>query len=84
MGQLSILLLLTLILKYLFLDSTETPFETSSYHPRVNSDTRRTTPRHVPQESEDDPLNVSGESADWFNVLIQQVLCSRFYGVLCK
>ena len=41
LGQLSILVLLMLILKYLFLDSTKYPFETTSYHPGAERHTRR-------------------------------------------
>lgn len=74
LGQLSILLLLVLILKYLFLDSTESPFETSSYHPRVNSDSGRKGRRVSVLDASLDELDGSEESADWFNILIHQVL----------
>lgn len=73
LGQLSIMFLLALILQYLFLDSTESPFETSSYHPRVNSDIRRKGQQNPPVERKRDSLDESGESADWFNALLQQV-----------
>ncbi|KAF8922391.1 maintenance of mitochondrial morphology protein 1 [Mucidula mucida] len=74
LGQLSIMFLLALILQYLFLDSTESPFETSSYHPRVNSDIRRKGQQNPPVERKRDSLDESGESADWFNALLQQVV----------
>ncbi|KAJ7102236.1 maintenance of mitochondrial morphology protein 1 [Mycena belliarum] len=72
LGQLSILVLLVLILKYLFLDSTEYPFETSSYHPRVDNDLllrKRNSSSHSMPESLDD----KAESAEWFNMLLHQV-----------
>lgn len=72
LGQLSILILLGLILKYLFLDSTQYPFETSSYHPRVDSDlllrNKKTAPG-LSWESE----SPSEESAEWLNVLLHHV-----------
>ncbi|KAF9015316.1 maintenance of mitochondrial morphology protein 1 [Cyathus striatus] len=73
LGQLSIIVLLGLVLKYLFLDSTQYPFETSSYHPRVESDVllRKRTVQTIPlvDQLPDKP----GESAEWFNVLFRQI-----------
>ncbi|KAF8633921.1 hypothetical protein AX15_001106 [Amanita polypyramis BW_CC] len=72
-GQLSILILLGLILKYLFLDSTQEPFERSSYHPRVDSDlslqSQRTHSPSVKNQVQDD----APESAEWLNMLLQQI-----------
>jgi hypothetical protein len=74
LGQLSILVLLVLILKYLFLDSTEHPFETSSYHPRVDSDLPLRNRKIISREVDDDDVQVKdAESAEWFNMLLQQV-----------
>lgn len=72
-GQLSILVLLGLILKYLFLDSTQEPFDRSSYHPRVDSDLSLQSQKfHAPSvksEVQDDTT----ESTEWLNVLLRQV-----------
>lgn len=74
LGQLSVLILLILILKYLFLDSTQSPFETSSYQPRAENDftlrNRRHEPQNVSAEDHDRPL----ESTEWLNALLQQVI----------
>ncbi|KAG7099373.1 ERMES complex subunit mmm1 [Marasmius oreades] len=71
-GQFSILVLLYLILKYLFLDSTKHPFETSSYHPKVGSDSPA---RHQYPLKEPQLVQGSGhESAEWFALLLHQVL----------
>ncbi|KAJ7655127.1 maintenance of mitochondrial morphology protein 1 [Mycena polygramma] len=72
-GQLSILVLLVLILKYLFLDSTEYPFETSSYHPRVDSD-RFPRKHNISSQSTADSVDEKAESAEWFNMLLHQVV----------
>lgn len=69
-GQLSILALVVLILKYLFLDSTQSPYETSSYHPRVDS--ALSTNGHAVDLRE--PLLEGAESAEWFHALLQQIL----------
>ena len=73
LGQLSILVLLMLILKYLFLDSTKYPFETTSYHPGAERHTRRG--GHTPLDlGELD--GVDGKtpiSAEWLNSLVKQV-----------
>lgn len=72
-GQLSILILLGMILKYLFLESSQYPHETVAYHQQVNNDafnpqksyqTRQTMPEYDPNAS---------ESTEWFNTLLQQV-----------
>ncbi|KAJ7293267.1 maintenance of mitochondrial morphology protein 1 [Mycena rebaudengoi] len=73
LGQLSILVLLGLILKYLFLDSTEYPFETSSYHPRVDRDLLHRK-RNISSHSIDESTDDKAESAEWFNMLLHQVV----------
>lgn len=73
LGQLSILLLIVLILKYLFLDSTEYPFETSSYHPRVDSDLLLRNRKIISRSVGEDILEKDAESTEWFNALLQQV-----------
>lgn len=75
LGQVSILFLLALILKYLFIDSSESSVETSSYHPRLDSDSSLRNHGHPSHE----PDGKGVESAEWFNMLLQQVrfsLCS--------
>jgi len=71
LGQVSILFLLALILKYLFIDSSESPVETSSYHPRLDSDSSRRS--HHGLLSRDADWEKDAESAEWFNMLLQQV-----------
>jgi maintenance of morphology protein 1 len=73
LGQLSVLVLLVLILKYLFLDSTKSPFETSSYHPPVNSNISIRNLNGFPPEAEGSVSVGSTESMEWFNLLVQQV-----------
>jgi maintenance of morphology protein 1 len=73
LGQLSVLVLLVLILKYLFLDSTQNPFETSSYQPRLD---RNVPPKTTPVAAQSDESKVQDndtESAEWFNTLLRQV-----------
>lgn len=73
LGQLSVLLLVALVLKYLFLDSTESPFETSYYHPRAGSDvTRKGRPPRTRQPTVEEPKDTA-ESSEWFNFLLSQV-----------
>jgi len=73
LGQLSVLILTGLVLRYLFLESTQYPLETSSYHPRVDNDllSRRL------HAALDDKMPVDGdqdvEPAEWFNMLFKQV-----------
>lgn len=81
LGQLSILVLLALILKYLFIDSSESPIETSSYHPRLdNEPPMRSRHKLASHDTDDDDSanETSNESADWFNTILQQV---RFISV---
>ncbi|KAJ8084193.1 ERMES complex subunit mmm1 [Marasmius tenuissimus] len=73
-GQLSILILLYFILKYLFLDSTKYPFETSSYHPKVTSDSSNRN-QHISLQSESSTdEKAESESAEWFALLLHQVV----------
>lgn len=70
LGQLSILLILTLVLKYLFLlpqtDQSETPIFHPFTRPEVSSRTRIPPP-------EADTFPKDAESANWFNSLARQV-----------
>ena len=70
-GQLSILLLLGAVLKYLFLESSKYP--PAAYHQQVDNDAfvrqrnfqaRQTLPEHDPD---------AHESTEWFNLLLKQV-----------
>lgn len=77
LGQLSILILIGLILRYLFLDSTQYPFETSTtYHPRVDNDVlprnRRLDTTVEEKAPPNDEQEQATESAEWFNVLLKQ------------
>ncbi|KAJ7275350.1 hypothetical protein B0H12DRAFT_1086870 [Mycena haematopus] len=72
-GQLSILVLLVLILKYLFLDSTEQRFETSPYHPRVDSE-RLLRKQNFSSHSVTETVDEKAESAEWFNMLFHQIV----------
>jgi maintenance of morphology protein 1 len=71
LGQFSILVLLILILKYLFLDSTKHPFETSSYQPRPE---KNPTLRHEQQNVADEQPGRHPESTEWLNAILQQVV----------
>ncbi|KAF8213395.1 hypothetical protein K438DRAFT_1927636 [Mycena galopus ATCC 62051] len=73
LGQLSILVLLVLILKYLFLDSTQQPFETSPYHPRVDTQ-RLLRKQNLSYLSAAETIDEKAESAEWFNMLFQQIV----------
>ena len=75
LGQLSILVLVGLILRYLFLDSTQFPFETASYHPRIENGfpvrKNMQDAAHVEENALADQDKRS-ESAEWFNTLLRQ------------
>ncbi|KDR85151.1 hypothetical protein GALMADRAFT_131883 [Galerina marginata CBS 339.88] len=73
-GQLSILLLLGLILKYLFLESSQYPHQAASYHQQVDTDAflrqrnfqaRKNVPQYDPE---------AFESTEWFNTLLRQIV----------
>lgn len=72
-GQLSILILLGMILKYLFLESSQYPLETTSYHQQVDNDTflreRDLKAPTINSNQDSDPF----ESTKWFNTLLSQV-----------
>ena len=70
LGQLSILVLLALLLKYFFLDSTHNPLDAFSYHPRPDVISAST-----PSE---DPNNHHQYSTEWLNVLLEQVSPRRY------
>jgi len=84
LGQLSVLVLLILILKYLFLDSTKSPFETSSYHPRVNSDVLLRNQKVFAPGTEEEILGRDGESMEWFSILLLQVSAYSFVPVVSR
>lgn len=76
-GQLSILFLLAVILKFLFLDSAAGHVAEKTYHPRTESDE----PRHQKVSSYDlkqDGLDGPPESTEWFNLILRQVLIKSF------
>lgn len=72
-GQLSILILLGMILKYLFLESSQYPLETTSYHQQVDNDAflreRDLKAPTINSNQDSDPF----ESTKWFNTLLSQV-----------
>lgn len=71
-GQLSILFLLAVILKFLFLDSTAGRVAERTYQPRTENDG----PRHKKAASYDikkDGLDGAPESAEWFNLVLRMV-----------
>lgn len=75
LGQLSILLLLAIILKYLFLDTQPAPpYEPLPYAVKPSDGERAALRNHaVPSEDEPGPKDFTTESAEWFNLLLQQV-----------
>lgn len=80
LGQLSVLVLLILILKYLFLDSTQNPFETSSYQPRLDRNVSQQIPPHSLQKEDGfEGHDNTTESAEWFNILVRQVKSNKLH-----
>lgn len=71
LGQLSILFLLAIILKYLFIDTSEPHAENASYHPGIDVDASLRANYRLP--SRDAHEGKGTESAEWFNMLLQQV-----------
>ncbi|KAF5337107.1 hypothetical protein D9611_003323 [Ephemerocybe angulata] len=71
LGQLSVLILLGTILRYLFFDNSENPFETTSYHPQFdrNSILRKQNVESQPNLDSEEP-----ESMEWFNILLRQIV----------
>ena len=82
-GQLSILVLLGLVLKYLFLDSTQDPFERSSYHPHVDSDLSLQSQKFHSPSAKSEVQDDSTESTEWLNVLLRQVCKQPPASILC-
>ncbi|KAH9944475.1 maintenance of mitochondrial morphology protein 1 [Epithele typhae] len=80
LGQLSILFLLFLILKYLFFDTdTEKPYRKAAYPPRVeldSDDDGLVAPRLDFDPFEKAKREGGAESSEWLNVLLQQVVDS--------
>lgn len=77
LGQVSILLLLAVILKYLFLDSE--PRKTHSYQPRIvrNDDDEGlgNADRDIQEKGEESSGDAfNAESMEWLNVVVKQVL----------
>ena len=76
-GQLSILILLGMILKYLFLESSQYPLETASYHQQVDNDAfLRKRDLEVPNINLDQDSDAF-ESTKWFNTLLSHVRTFR-------
>lgn len=77
LGQLSILFLLFLILKYLFFDTeTDKPYRKASYPPRVepdSSDEDFAAARLDYEKLERSKRDGDSESSEWLNLLLQQV-----------
>ncbi|KAH9946769.1 maintenance of mitochondrial morphology protein 1 [Amylocystis lapponica] len=80
-GQASILFLLVLILKYLFFDTdSEHPYRISSYQPRAGDGDGDSTNHAALKKLAVNPGaaggqdNADAESADWLNVVLQQVV----------
>ncbi|KAF8078458.1 maintenance of mitochondrial morphology protein 1 [Lyophyllum atratum] len=74
LGQLSVIVLLGLILKYIFLDSTQDPFETSTYQPRADNNFTLRAQKHELQEVTNERQDDDHESAEWLNTLLRQVV----------
>ncbi|KAJ3714407.1 hypothetical protein C8R42DRAFT_698591 [Lentinula raphanica] len=72
LGQLFILALLVFVLKYLFMDSTKYPFETTTYQSRMNNDSIMRSQK-VYQASNEGGTNKVDESAEWLNMLLHQI-----------
>ncbi|KAG2077142.1 hypothetical protein BDR04DRAFT_1125557 [Suillus decipiens] len=70
LGQLSILVLLALVLKYLFFIPPESETETVTFHPLPKSNPSW----HQDVEEDDTNSSPEKESAHWFNILARQVV----------
>jgi maintenance of mitochondrial morphology protein 1 len=75
-GQLSILILLGMILKYLFLESSQYPLETASYHQVDNDAFLGRRDLEVPNDNLEQDSDAF-ESTKWFNTLLSQVRSFR-------
>ncbi|OJA10766.1 hypothetical protein AZE42_00318 [Rhizopogon vesiculosus] len=71
LGQLSILVLLALVLKYLFFISPESETETVPFHPLSKTDPSWN--KNEQEDACDSPQDTGLESARWFNTLAGQV-----------
>jgi maintenance of morphology protein 1 len=78
LGQFSVLLCLALLIKYLFLAPTESPFETSSYHTKVDRDPSRE-PIYLAENTKEKDLNALPESAEWLSILLRQASRTDYY-----
>ncbi|VDB84467.1 unnamed protein product [Peniophora sp. CBMAI 1063] len=68
LGQLSILVLLVFVLKYLFLDTSQNPFDgSSSYRPRSERDKPKVSPADYSSQ------DAEPESTEWFNAALLHV-----------
>ena len=68
LGQLSILVLLVFVLKYLFLDTSQSPFDgSSSYRPRSERDKPKVSPADYSSQ------DAEAESTEWFNAALLHV-----------
>lgn len=73
LGQLSILFLLTLILRHLFFDSRAgRHLETPTYHPRLDREASAHT-KGISEGKERAAAGEDSESAEWFNLIAQHV-----------
>jgi hypothetical protein len=75
LGQLSILVLLALVLKYLFFIPPESETETVPFHPLSKSSPSW----HQDVEEDDTDSTPEKESAHWFNILARQVCCPSLW-----
>ena len=73
-GQLSILILLALILKYLFLDSSNEPLTPGLLVPSKTLQESTTTLDPTSIEASHSSLTEGLESAEWFNLVIREVI----------
>ena len=76
LGQLSILVLLVLVLKYLFLDTQLTPTYKPSYGPlglEKETLSYRQKKKDDIRESELETIVNDVESAEWFNIILKEV-----------
>ncbi|GLB36305.1 putative component of the ERMES MDM complex, which serves as a molecular tether to connect the endoplasmic reticulum and mitochondria [Lyophyllum shimeji] len=74
LGQLSVIVLLGLILKYIFLESTHNPFDTSGYQTRADNNFTLRAQKPEVQEAVNERQEGDQESAEWFNTLLRQVV----------
>lgn len=77
LGQVSILFLVVVVLKYLFFDPvTAQPYKATSYQPRIVTDEEPNDSTEYVAKTEPEALSGRSEgveSADWLNVLLHHV-----------